>query len=292
MNKIITLIAALLFCTSGVSAAVTYTKQDMIKVTELLKEGIKQPKSTNLMIYYGKKFLGVPYVGHTLEVNPKEQLVVNLRELDCTTFTETVLALALTTSHGQQTWNDYLHWLEAIRYTNGKASEGYVARNHYFQWWVERNQARGFVTDITASLPQQQKQTVGIHKQKIYVDWMTTHTSAYKMLHGNQHDINIIGQKEHATNGKIMYYVPISKLGQSKSALSFIHDGDILALATNKKGLDTTHIGIAIWGSDGKLHLLNASSIHKKVLIDPTTLQQYMTQRKVQIGVWVIRPRL
>lgn len=292
MRKTSAIIIALLLAVCSVSAAVTFTKRDSMRVMQLLKEGSKQPKSTNLMIYYGKKLLGVPYVGHTLEVNAKEQLVVNLYELDCTTFTETVLALSLTTKHGSQSWNDFLRWLEAIRYTNGKASEGYVARNHYFQWWVERNQARGFVTDITASLSQQQKQQAGIQQQKIYVDWMTTHTSAYKMLHGNQRDISIIGQKERATNGKVMYYVPISKLGQSKSALSFIHDGDILALATNKKGLDTTHIGIAIWGSDGKLHLLNASSIHKKVLIDPMTLQQYMTNRKVQIGVWVIRPKL
>jgi hypothetical protein len=39
--------------------------------------------------------LGRPYVHHTLEGNATEQLVVNTREFDCTTFIETTLAIAL-----------------------------------------------------------------------------------------------------------------------------------------------------------------------------------------------------
>ena len=43
------------------------------------------------------------------------------------------------------------------------------------------------------------------------------------------------------------------------------------------------------WGKDGKLHLFNASSIHKKVVYEPMTLQQYMSQHPTQLGIRVIR---
>lgn len=48
-----------------------------------------------LMIHTALFFRGTPYVASTLEKEP-EGLVVNLRELDCTTFAETVLALSRT----------------------------------------------------------------------------------------------------------------------------------------------------------------------------------------------------
>ena len=55
--------------------------------------GGKTPAETAVNI--GKRFLGVPYVPHTLDQNPTEQLVVTTREFDCTTYLETVLALSL-----------------------------------------------------------------------------------------------------------------------------------------------------------------------------------------------------
>lgn len=39
--------------------------------------------------------LGVPYVAGTLDEGKEENLVVHLDKVDCTTFVETVLALAL-----------------------------------------------------------------------------------------------------------------------------------------------------------------------------------------------------
>ena len=39
----------------------------------------------------GKRFLGTPYVGKTLEIDGKEKLVVELGGLDCTTFLENVV---------------------------------------------------------------------------------------------------------------------------------------------------------------------------------------------------------
>lgn len=272
---------------------ITYTKADSIKVVTLLKEGQKQPKGTNMMLYYGKKLCGIPYVAHTLEVNKKEKLVVNLRQLDCTTFVETVFALSLTTRHGSTKWADYCHWLEKIRYNDGKRN-GYVSRNHYFLWWCESNERQGLVTLPLQELLKRVNTYVYPYarRQNININYMSTHTASYKMLKGNKADIKAIAEHETESQGKVMMYIPKDKVGLSYEQLHYIKNGDIIAIATKLKGLDTSHIGIASWGKDGKLHLLNASSIHKKVILEPKTMQKYMGEHPSQIGIWVIRPVL
>lgn len=287
--------AFLLLLVSSLAEAsdITYRKSDSIKVVSLLREGIKQKKGTNLMLYYGKKLCGIPYVAHTLEVNTKEKLVVNMREMDCTTFVETVFALSLTTKDGSVRWQDYCKRLEQIRYNAGRR-DGYASRNHYFYWWIVSNEKQGFVTLPMQELLYARKEKTYPHarKQVIDIDYMSTHPSSYKMLKGNKADIKSIASHEKASAGKVVMYIPANKVGLSSTELKYIKDGDIIAIATKKKGLDTSHIGIASWGSDKKLHLLNASSIHKKVVLEPKTMKKYMSEHPSQLGIWVIRPNL
>ncbi|MDR1699360.1 MAG: DUF1460 domain-containing protein, partial [Prevotellaceae bacterium] len=66
----------------------------------------------DLLVKTGEYFLDTPYVHYTLEAAaPDEKLIVNLRELDCTTFTETVLALARTLKSGNPTFEQYCNEL-------------------------------------------------------------------------------------------------------------------------------------------------------------------------------------
>ncbi|MBR1839754.1 MAG: DUF1460 domain-containing protein [Prevotella sp.] len=276
-------------------AQVTYTRQDSIKVVELLAAGAKYKYAVkkDLMTFYGNKLKGVPYVAATLEVNKTERLIVNLRELDCTTFVETVLALAMTTSQGSRKWDDYCANLMKIRYRNGVIS-GYPSRNHYFLWWVESNRRLGIVEtpmDKDFSRGNLSKQRI-YRQQKININWMSTHTSAYPMLKNNAQFIREIARHEKQSQGKSMMYIPQVNLGLSKQKMKWVENGDILAICTRKKGLDTTHIGIAVWGDDGKLHLLNASQIHKKVVLESMTLKEYMSHHPSQLGVWVVKPHL
>lgn len=301
MKKILFTLILAIACVAS-QAQITYTRQDSLNVVNLLKKGreaiMKNPKE-NLMLFYGHKLQGIPYVAHTLEVNKHEQLVVNMRQMDCTTFVETVLALSMTTkeslpshngnqnaSHNIQTssdWQLFVRNLMTIRYRNGKV-EGYESRNHYFLWWAENNEAKGIV-----SLPlQQMKGNALLAKQRIHIDYMTTHSSSYSMLKGNTKAVNTIRNYERQSEGKVMMYIPQKNLGLNKSRLSFVKDGDILAICTRKQGLDTTHIGIAEWGSDGRLHLLNASQVHKKVILEPMTLKTYMSKHPTQLGTWVL----
>ena len=62
-----------------------------------------------------------------------------------------------------------------------------------------------------------------------------------------------------------------------------IKNGDIIAITTNIKGLDVVHTGFACW-VDGKLHLLHASSVMKKVILDSQTLFEYSKNKESPHG--------
>ena len=75
-----------------------------------------------------------------------------------------------------------------------------------------------------------------------------------------------------------------AKLLQEKNADTI----KVIDFITNIAGLDTQHIGLAAWHADG-LHLLNASSIHHKVVEEPMTLRQYLYRHKTMPGIRVLR---
>ena len=109
------------------------------------------------------------------------------------------------------------------------------------------------------------------------------------MLKGDVEALQLIKENERRVNGRTIHYIPRRLLGKSRKELAMVHDGDILAIVTKKEGLDVSHLGFAVWGTDGKLHLLNASQIHKKVVLEPMTLEEYMKKHPSQLGVRVIR---
>ena len=121
---------------------------------------------------------------------------------------------------------------------------------------------------------------------------MSQHTQLYPMLKDDTIAQRLISKYEREASGITIPYIPRNQLnGNKKGVLGVIHDGDILAIVTRKDGLDTSHLGFAKWGKDGKLHLLNASQIHKKVVLEPMTLYNYMGKHPSQLGVRVIRIR-
>ena len=66
---------------------------DTTRITHILIEEAAHPSSRGDMARIGTLFAGTPYAAHTLE-GETEALRVNLDSLDCTTFVETVAALA------------------------------------------------------------------------------------------------------------------------------------------------------------------------------------------------------
>ena len=262
-------------CHQGMEA-VNYQKKDSLRVVSLLKEASSlKSKPKNWMLWFGKKFVGVPYVGGTLDKAKREKLIVNTSELDCTTYVELVTALTLCAERHETSFASFCNRLKHVRYIGGEVS--YEKRQHYFTIWIQDNAKEGIVGDIQTNPP-----FTAI--QKIQVNWMTTHPNSYQMLKGNPTRLKGIKALENSINGKCYRYIPKESIANNTLFRKTIKDGDILVIITNKKGLDTTHIGLASWHSDG-LHLLNASSIHKKVIDEPMTLKTYMSKHPVQIGI-------
>lgn len=151
MKQIITLIIALWLLPQSISAkdcaSVCAMHSDSATICQLLEEARLQPRTINFPLFFARKFIGVPYVAHTLEVNDDEQIVVNTRQLDCTTLVETVTALTLCAYRNLYTWRDYLNALVAMRYRGGLIID-YTSRIHYFTEWITANSKEGIVTEI------------------------------------------------------------------------------------------------------------------------------------------------
>ena len=262
--------------------AITYTKADSIRVVKLLEDGLRQNKNTNLMIYYARRLEGIPYVAKTLEVNPTEQLIVNLRQLDCTTYVENVLALTLCVKNSSVSFKDFCRNLQKIRYDEGNIR--YTSRLHYFSNWIANNTKNGFVSEIQKNRPP------FTSIQVVNTNYMTNHIGSYPMLMAHPEWLESISAMEKELSGKRYRYIPKNMIANTILCRNAIKDGDIIAIITSKSGLDTSHIGIAVWHSDG-LHLLSASQIRKNVVEEPMTLHDYMKKHSAQIGIRVIRVR-
>lgn len=101
-------------------------ESDSVMVERLLADG------DTTTLYYARRLLDRPYVAHTLEVNDTERLVVNLRQLDCTTLVETVCALTMAAREGQRDYRSFCQQLQRLRYRRGRL-DGYPSRLHYFR---------------------------------------------------------------------------------------------------------------------------------------------------------------
>ena len=276
MKKFIIVIIGLLVSVAT-SAQVTYTKADSLTICRLLKEAPR--KATTL--WFARQFHGIPYVAHTLEVNDSEQLVVNTRQLDCTTLVETVTALNICVQQEKRRWEDYLKTLRTLRYRQG-VMDGYTSRLHYFTDWIDDKQLMGIVSEIQGPNPP------FTALQKVKVGYMSQHPQSYKALKANEALVPIIKRQEQQLTGKTYRYIPKQTIKNTQLLRQTIKDGDIIAITCNKKGLDIAHLGFAVWQKDG-LHLLNASSIHHKVVTEPMTIRQYLQKHSTFTGVRIIR---
>lgn len=286
MRHWLLLLLALLLPQAG--GAVEYDRADSIRVEALLRQGRELPADSSLMLFYARQFLGIPYVAHTLESpGGQERLVVNLRQMDCTTLVETVTALTLATRHGATGWQDYCRWLMAIRYLDGKI-DGYASRCHYFSQWIASAQSQGLVSEVGGA------EAEGTHfpfteQRHIRLHYMSRHRASYPAIARDEAEARRVACHEREYSGARVRYIPARLTGQSREELSCIQDGDILALVTRKDGLDVSHLGLAVWGQDGLLHLLNASSLYHRVVLDSVPLHDYLLKHPSSVGVRVVR---
>lgn len=258
---------------------ILYTPGDSTFITGLLqKYNAAKMSGGSLMLAIAGEFTGNKYVAGTLEQGSNEPLVINTQELDCTTFVEQVVAIYATVNEGKEGFRDMCTNLQRIRYRGGIRS-GYASRLHYISQWIADSAKQHIIHEIDYG-PVGRTLPIDLH-------YMSTHPASYKQLQGNGTLVNEIAKWERAMHGIEAAYIPKQELLRTANELP-VYDGDIIALTTNIKGLDVTHIGFAFW-ENGQLHLLHASSAEGKVIKEHKNLYEYQKNKKSQTGIRVFR---
>lgn len=228
-----------------------------------------------LVLAVGMFFLGTPYAPGTLEQGADEQLVINLRQLDCFTFLENTVALAGLIRTGRPTWPTFTAALQASRYRRDRI-DGYASRLHYFSDWLDDHQSNGCLQDITPVLG-------GTLWQK-KLNFMTAHRNQYPALADpdTYRRLQAVEQRCSARSRHHLLKVAVPACSRK------IKNGDLIAITTAIAGLDVVHVGLAVHLPRG-LHLLHASQRAGRVIISPETIYRYLRQSKSRLGIMVAR---
>ena len=225
----------------------------------------------------GRQFVGTPYIPQTLELEGDERLIVNLRELDCVTFVENMLAIARVLRAGTPDYDSFKRELVRMRYRDGILS-GYASRLHYFSEWIADNEEKGIVDDVTVA--------IGGVQDTGAINFMTGHADSYRQL-SDSRVVDQIREIETTLTGRERHYIPQDAIdGVARN----IRNGDIIAATSTLQGLDIAHTGFALW-VDGVLHLMHAPLVGSVVEISELPLADRLKRIEAQDGIMVARPQ-
>lgn len=256
-----------------------YTQADSALVVQKINQfkDMASMTTSNVLSMLALSFIDTPYESHTLDTHDKEQLVINLRAFDCTTFIETCLALSLTIKSESPSFEEFCKILENIRYRDGKLID-YTSRLHYFSDWIYDNSQKDYIVDITQQLG-------GVIYPNM-VNFMSTHPEAYRQLKENSDFILSMQQIEKTISNRNYFYIPKNNIKSTDLSKA---NGSIVAFTTNIDGLDIIHTGIII-NEKQQIKLLHASSDKGKVVLSKTNIKEYIQGNKLQTGMMVIFP--
>jgi hypothetical protein len=225
----------------------------------------------------GTMLIGTEYMPGTLEGKGPEICRVDLTGLDCVTFFENALCMARIIKKGRTDFADFIKELTYTRYRKGILTD-YTSRLHYTSDWIFDNEKKGVVRDITRD--------VGGQKFPVEVSFMSRNPRYYPALMEFPEFITTIAGIEKEINRREHWFIPQKRI---RKAQAYLQTGDIIAVATNKKGLDYAHTGLVFEDEKGRIRLLHASSKQKKVLLD-TELYRYIRSIETHLGITVARP--
>ncbi len=236
----------------------------------------KDATTSALMVKVGSFFLETPYVAHTLEKG-EEQLLINLREMDCTTFAENCLAISRTMKSEKPGFEQFASELQFIRYRDG-IIDGYPSRLHYFCDWIFNNQQKNLIKDMSEEIAQSP-----FPKQ---INFMSTHPDSYRQLKESTPLVDLIAAQEKEISARKMFFIPETKIAESESKLM---EGDIAGITTEIEGIAIQHVVILV-RQKGRIHFMHASSKAERVVVSDITLEEYLLNSKSATGIMVARP--
>ncbi len=232
----------------------------------------------------GQAMVGTRYRGYTLEIDDRiEAPSVNFEGQDCWTFFEISLAFARMLGDSPESWTPerLLHYIELDRYRGGQCTSDYLSRLHYLEDWLQDNDRRGLVEDLTRSLG-------GVRAPHAARE-MTVGWRSYRYLKHNRALLGPLRKMEERVSSRALYQIPKSRVAAIEPKL---RSGDIIGIISRDGRLvGTSHVGLALRGSDGVLHFMHASSPRNygKVVID-SELSKYLYRYSTHTGILVARP--
>jgi hypothetical protein len=271
-------------CAFAVSARAAETPDPLEAI------GTAGGSSADRVLSFGESLLGVRYLAGPFGEGPDGEYDRNplsrFDAFDCTTFVETVTALAVSRSRG-----DFQSTLNQIRYKDGDVS--FTARNHFTDLdWIPNDVRAGFYRDVTESLAPGRTLVA-----RALIDkpaWYAKLPPSRIQIPGISDDdkaklldqLHAEGRRFSPAEAEVPY-VPLTALfGPGGDAIfDRIPSGSVVNIvrpdwdlvATIGTHLNISHQGFAV-RKDGVLYFLEASEVYMKVSEVPMAdyLRQYL----------------
>ena len=221
------------------------------EIDSLIKDISRTHSTTKEKIaVYSRLALGTLYVhgclGEGLKGKYDQDSPIDFSRVDCMTFCEQILALAISNNY-----NDTFNNLQKIRYHDGNIR--FTTRNHFVMAdWLPHNQwlLRNITEEKGGTLCRDMVKT--IDRRKFAESFGCYDTKSFPPP--QRISIKYIPKK---------YLLTIS--GKLKG-------GEIIVLITTRDGIFASHLGFIIQNKDGSLIFRHASLTHKKVIDEPYDL--------------------
>jgi hypothetical protein len=277
MQKLVLYLVSILFLCSSAGATDEATQQKFTAVRQKIQDSNWRALPLGKLIAkVGLELVDAPYVGGTLDGSGRERCTVDMLRLDCVTLFEVSLNMGRIMKQGKDSLHDLIEAVTFTRYRDGVLSD-YTSRLHYTSDWIENNIQKGTVVDVTSQL--------GGKPFPLALGFMSQNPKYYPALVENPQLVPVmqtIEQRVNLTSRTIIRKEDIASIEEK------LQDGDIIAIATSKKGLDYSHTGLIV-REGNKVRFLHASSVKKKVMLDGP-ISEYVNRAESNLGITVLRP--
>jgi len=253
------------------------------RVLSLLNEANRAPSYESAIQSWLEGLAGARY-GTGARGCPNQQNPLNLQEMDCVTFVESVLAMAYTwhdlrnqrtTPEPDQVLARYARHLDTLRFYDGQVDLAHH-RIQYFTDALRLQALQGRLVDVG-----QLAWGSAFEKPITYLSSKWTH------LRGKP-EYAKLQQRERALSTSSRHYYPLDSLHRYEA---IAQDGDVVGLTTTVPGLDVSHCGFITVDATCALRFTHASSVAKQVVL-AQPFREYLGTRTTITGLVVYRPVL
>lgn len=200
-----------------------------------------------------------------LEPIPVKFLQTSIRYLDCMTYVEHVLAMAACKKASYET--EFIDRLTDIMFdADGEQTLMNHHRSHFTSHWGDINEQKGYLDNFARNHPEAKMRELTLNKV------------------GSNRTFYVEDRFMIAKTPQQVWYFPIPAVLDGKVKMV---SGDIVALVTDKEGLDVTHMGFYI--EHNRKRWLRHASFKLNKIVDQN-FDQYLRDGSHIKGLMVFRP--